>query len=150
MTEAIDEANRQNKALTTATAQYDAYGRAGTMGCAQTSKSGGEGRLIAAQTEEADTAAAAGDVEQGGTASIEALENELAIAQENADKSQRENEELNERLASLEEQIETLQRLISLKDDQLASMQADGVIAGATETHADAAAEQTEIGRAHV
>src|SRR5690554_2387411 len=144
MTEAIAEVNRQNKALTTATAQYDATGRAGTMGGEQTSKSGGEVRLIAAQTEEADTAAAAGDVEQGGTASIAALENELAIAQENADKSQRENEELNERLASLEEQIETLQRLISLKDDQLASMQADGVIAGATETHADAAAEQTE------
>lgn len=144
MTEAIAEVNRQNKALTTATAQYDATGRAGTMGGEQTSKSGGEVRLIAAQTEGADTAAAAGDVEQGGTASIAALENELAIAQEDADKSQRENEELNERLASLEEQIETLQRLISLKDDQLASMQADGVIAGATETHADAAAEQTE------
>lgn len=136
---AIAEVNRQNKALTSTTAQYDATGRAGAMSGEQSDKSGGEVRLLAAKTEEAKAAGTTGDVSQGTDASRQALENDLAIALENVDSSKRENKELNERLASLEDQIETLQRLISLKDDQLAGLQVDGAIA------ADAADKQIEV-----
>lgn len=126
---AIAEVSRQNKALSTATAQYDATGRTGSMSGEQASKSGGEVRLLATKTEDAESAGTAGDVGEGSGVSRQALENDLAIALENVDSSQRTNEELSTRLASLEEQIETLQRLISLKDDQLAGLQTDSALA---------------------
>lgn len=129
MAAAVAEVGRQNKALTTATAQYDATGRTGSMSGEQTSKSGGEVRLLAAKSEDAATAGTAGDVGEGSGVSRQALENDLAIALENVDSAQRNNEELSARLASLEDQIDTLQRLISLKDDELASLQADGAVA---------------------
>ena len=131
---AVAEVSRQNRALSTATAQYDATGRAGDTATQQPSQSGGEVRLIAAKTADAKAAGAAGEVGEGAGVSRQALENDLAIALENADKSQRDNEELSERLVSLEEQINTLQRLISLKDDQLAGLQAgNAVVAVPTE-----------------
>ncbi|MFV1873725.1 MAG: FimV/HubP family polar landmark protein [Oleiphilus sp.] len=48
---------------------------------------------------------------------------ELAIALEKLDKTSIENTELNSRLTDLEEQLSTLQRLLTLKNDQLASIQ---------------------------
>ncbi len=124
--QAIAEVDRQNRALKTGAAQIDATGRAGTAVAAATAKDGGEVRLVSAQSDHAESAGASGDAGQGaGSGRQQALENDLAIALENVDKSRRENQELRERLESLEEQINTLQRLISLKDDQLATMQVD-------------------------
>lgn len=51
------------------------------------------------------------------------LEQELSLAAENLDKSQRDNQELRTRLDTLEEQINTLQRLINLKDQQMVALQ---------------------------
>lgn len=130
MAAAVAEVNRQNQALAgTTSAQYDATGRTGSMSGEQTNKSGGEVRLLTANDEDAAEASTSGDVEDGSDLSRQALENDLAIALENVDKTQRNNEELTERLSSLEQQIETLQRLISLKDDELAELQAGGVAA---------------------
>lgn len=123
---AIAEVARQNRAVSSATAQIDATGRTSSFDGEQTSQ-GGEVRLIADKTEDGEAASAAGEVGQGSDVTREALENDLAIALENADRNQRDNQELNERLESLEDQIETLQRLISLKDDQLAELQAGGL-----------------------
>lgn len=62
----------------------------------------------------------------GSAASGEAsaLRDELAASQETLDKARRENSELSSRIGDLEEQIETLQKLLELKDDQLAALQA--------------------------
>jgi pilus assembly protein FimV len=62
-----------------------------------------------------------------GTASgkgVEALRNQLTASQESLEKGKRDNKELQSRLDDMERQIATLQRLISLKDDQLAALQA--------------------------
>ncbi|UXD87370.1 FimV/HubP family polar landmark protein [Thalassolituus hydrocarboniclasticus] len=147
--QAVAEVDRQNRALNAGAAQIDATGRRGAAGAAATAKDGGEVRLLSAQTDDSDSAGTSGDIGQGtGSGRQQALENDLAIALENVDKSRRENQELRERLESLEEQINTLQRLISLKDDQLATMQVDGAQQAAEATEAApadvASAETTE------
>ena len=120
---AVAEVDRQNREATGA-AQIDATGRAGKMAEASEARDGGEVRLLTARSNEADSAGVSGDVAATmGSERQQALENDLAIALENVDKSRLENQELRQRLESLEEQINTLQRLISLKDDQLATMQ---------------------------
>ena len=122
--QAVAEVARQNRALQPGVAQVDATGRGGDVMPARADKQGGEVRLLSAGAEEAESAAASGEVAGGlGSDRQQALENDLAIALENVDKGRRENEELRKRLEALEEQINTLQRLISLKDDQLAGMQ---------------------------
>lgn len=63
----------------------------------------------------------------GGTASgkgVEALREQLTASQESLEKGRRDNQELQSRLDDMERQIATLQRLISLKDDQLSALQA--------------------------
>jgi len=51
------------------------------------------------------------------------IRQELAFALESADISRQENEELRKRLSVLEEQLASMQRLITLKDDTLSAMQ---------------------------
>jgi len=78
-------------------------------------------RVIVGNADEAGADAAISGRTAGGSGA--ATSEELAIAKERLDKSTRENEELKSRLENLEGQLDTLQRLISLKDDQLAEMQ---------------------------
>lgn len=59
----------------------------------------------------------------GGGQNIEKLRNDLSIALESADAARRENEELRSRLSALEGQINSMQRLLTLKDGTLADMQ---------------------------
>lgn len=71
------------------------------------------------------------DMERGASGQVAAetagnqarLDKELSLAFENLDKSQRENQELRTRLDALEDQINTLQRLINLKDEQMVALQ---------------------------
>ncbi|ANY86157.1 MULTISPECIES: FimV/HubP family polar landmark protein [Pseudomonas] len=65
-----------------------------------------------------DTKGAAGDAK--------ALSDKLAVAQESLDTSRRDNEELKSRMADLQSQLDKLQRLIQLKNDQLARLEAQG------------------------
>ncbi len=51
------------------------------------------------------------------------LSQRLAITLEDLDKSQRQNDEMAQRLAALEEQVKTMQRLMVLKDQELAKLQ---------------------------
>jgi len=66
-----------------------------------------------------DTKGAAGDAK--------ALSDKLAMAQESLDTSRRDNEELKSRMSDLQSQLDKLQRLIQLKNDQLARLQAQNV-----------------------
>jgi pilus assembly protein FimV len=70
-----------------------------------------------------------------------ALADKLAVTQESLDTTRRENEELNSRLNDLQGQLDKLQRLMQLKDDQLAKLQA-GLAASAEAPPADS--EQIE------
>ena len=55
----------------------------------------------------------------------EDLENRLLVTQESVDKVSRENAELGEKLDSIQEQLAAMQRLIELKDQQMAALQAE-------------------------
>jgi len=89
----------------------------------QSVKSGDELKLVVAETSAVDqqSGAHAGESTTDGTSS--ALQNDLTVTLEKLDQSNREKKELNSRVTDLEEQLETLQRLLTLKDDQLANLQ---------------------------
>jgi len=57
--------------------------------------------------------------------------NKLAVAQESLDTARRDNAELKSRMTDLQSQVDKLQRLIQLKNDQLAKMQAPETAAAA-------------------
>ncbi|HHJ14214.1 MAG TPA: hypothetical protein ENJ79_07535 [Gammaproteobacteria bacterium] len=67
-------------------------------------------------------ASATGSGEAG--ADIETLQRELIMANEALEAQRRQSEEMSSRLSMLEEQIRNMQRLIQLKDDALAQLQA--------------------------
>ncbi len=123
--QAVNEVMRQNRELQSAGAQIDATANAAQTNKAEQLADGGELKLLSKTSQVSDSAGAGGDVESGvvGDGRQDALQNDLAIALETLDTRKLENEDLKTRLASLEEQIATLQRLVSLKDDQLASIQ---------------------------
>jgi pilus assembly protein FimV len=56
---------------------------------------------------------------------IAALENQLAISEENLDRARLENAELMARFADLEDQIDILQNIIAMQDERLAQLQAN-------------------------
>ncbi|WP_296255100.1 MULTISPECIES: FimV/HubP family polar landmark protein [unclassified Pseudomonas] len=62
-----------------------------------------------------------------GAAGDAELSNKLAVAQESLDSTRRDNAELKSRMGDLQSQLDKLQRLIELKNNQLAKMQAAGV-----------------------
>lgn len=63
---------------------------------------------------------------QPGAGDAKALNDKLAVAQESLDTSRRDNEELKSRMSDLQSQLDKLQRLIQLKNDQLARLEAQG------------------------
>ncbi|MCL6268687.1 hypothetical protein M3P05_01800 [Sansalvadorimonas sp. 2012CJ34-2] len=76
---------------------------------------------LGAEEQSADGAdQGAGDAEGRRTRE---LESQMSIKQEQLATLSRENAELNDRLRDLEEQIESLEKLVSLKSDQLAALQ---------------------------
>ncbi|MDB6144400.1 MAG: LysM protein [Pseudomonas sp.] len=63
---------------------------------------------------------------KGAAGDGKAISNKLAIAKENLDTTRRDNTELKSRMTDLQSQLDKLQRLIQLKNDQLAKIQAEG------------------------
>ncbi|EJM56994.1 FimV/HubP family polar landmark protein [Pseudomonas sp. GM48] len=63
---------------------------------------------------------------KGAAGDAKALSNKLALTQESLDTSRRDNAELQSRMADLQSQVDKLQRLIELKNNQLAKLQAEG------------------------
>ena len=74
-------------------------------------------RLVAGVDEASDDDTGAADGQNGG------LRDALDRTKEQLDSAEREKTELNERLADIQGQLETLQRLLELKDAQLAALQ---------------------------
>ncbi|MEN5302479.1 FimV/HubP family polar landmark protein [Pseudomonas sp. TWI628] len=63
---------------------------------------------------------------QAGGNSVKAINDKLAVAQESLDTSRRDNDELKSRVSDLQSQMDKLQKLIQLKNDQLARLEAQG------------------------
>jgi pilus assembly protein FimV len=122
----------QSDAVRETARQYSEWNQAREAAASQQAAGGG-----ASGTEPAEDAAAkphlelvaadmpAKDGEGGaGAASVKSLQNELLIANEALEAQRRESEEMSARVSLLEEQIQNMQRLIQLKDEDLARLQA--------------------------
>ncbi|MBA54719.1 MAG: hypothetical protein CMK89_09710 [Pseudomonadales bacterium] len=70
------------------------------------------------------SAGTSGDSGQGGSAETGQLRDQLSVAEENIDKFKLENEELRLRLSDLEDQLDTSEKVLTLKDEQIAALQA--------------------------
>lgn len=92
--------------------------------------------LVSAESGKAKGKGVAGDAK--------ALNNQLAVTQESLDTKRRDSAELKSRMTDLQSQMDKLQRLIELKNNQLAKLQAEGA-AGAPATTATAAAIPAEL-----
>ncbi len=83
---------------------------------------------------------------QGGDGGSGKLQDALAIAEENVDKLKLDNQELSLKVNDLEAQLETSEKVLSLKDEQIAAMQARlrelEKLAAATPSSVDQSLEQ--------
>ncbi|MBZ2187671.1 peptigoglycan-binding protein LysM [Alcanivorax sp. JB21] len=80
----------------------------------------GQVRLVAPESAGTGAGTGAGSAREGDSA---ALQNELAIRDENLDQLRRENRELAERLNDLEGQVDTSEQILSLRNDQITRLQ---------------------------
>ncbi len=121
--DAVAEVAVQNQAIAKRKAQLDAT-RKDTAMQRDDKLSGTQLKLLAGGEATTDNErSASGQVAAKTAGDQSKLEKDLSITLENLDKTTRENQELRSRLDSLEEQINTLQRLINLKDEQMVALQ---------------------------
>lgn len=130
----------QPKAIAEVTAQNNAWrqGRRGAAG----NQAAGKQQLDATKRTQAGnapartngqdnlslvSAEAAKKGAKGGVGDSQALNNQLAMTKEQLDTARRDNEELKSRIADLESQLEKAQRILQLKNDQLAKLQAGAI-----------------------
>lgn len=136
--EAIAQVSEQNAAWregrAVASRQLDATRRTTAGAAPATTEAGDSLKLVAA---EAGQATRGSDT---GSAGSKALADKLAVTQESLDSTRRENAELQSRVGDLQSQLDKLQRLVELKDSQLAKMQAD--LSAAPEAPAPAATQE--------
>ncbi|WP_181298787.1 FimV family protein [Pseudomonas sp. Q2-TVG4-2] len=138
--EAIQQVAQQNASwrqaagsAATGTRQLDATQRGSAGAAPSRSESGDNLRLVAPETGESTTGS---DTGTGNDAN--ALRDKLAVTEESLDSSRRENVDLKDRLNDLQGQLDKLQRIMQLKDDQLAKLQAQ--LAAGAEAGADTGA----------
>jgi len=93
-------------------------GRIGRTGTADAS-SGDSGRLELLASDTAGVSAGG----QTGAAGDQVSQQDLALSREATEASRQENEELRSRISTLEQQIDNVTRIASLKDEQLAALQ---------------------------
>lgn len=95
----------------------------------QAGKTTGKKAAVAKGTGAGEVTLVAPSATGGGKASggkdLEKLQNQLAIAEEGMDKSARENKELASRLADLDKQVKASDRLLGMKNDQIAGLQGE-------------------------
>ncbi|WP_070886747.1 FimV/HubP family polar landmark protein [Pseudomonas argentinensis] len=128
---------------TAASRQIDATRRSAAGAAPSEVTSEDKLKLVAAEAGKATSGS------ESGTANNAALANQLAVTQESLDSTRRENDELKDRMGDLQGQLDKLQRLIQLKDNQLAKLQADvaasnGQAAGGAGAAAGAASAPAE------
>ncbi len=134
--QAVNAVRQQNQKWSSSTSQKPVLTSAAPTASTPSSASTPEGRLTLGSADSGQ-----GDVKSAGASgSGESLQNELAIAQEELDRSSRENSELRDRISELESQIQTMEELVSVTNDQLKALQ----IATQTNNEADASVSVTE------
>ncbi|WP_262730593.1 FimV/HubP family polar landmark protein [Alloalcanivorax marinus] len=114
---------RQQRADTPEPAPVDATGR--DTASAPRDGAGGDGRVTLVTPDSTD-GVQDGDgtgSQGGGQANTAALQNELAIRDENLDSLRRENDELRSRIGDLDAQVSTSQRLLELRNEKIAALQ---------------------------
>lgn len=109
--------------------QLDATRRAEAGAAPAQSERSDNLRLVAP---EAGSATSGSDAGGTGGGNSKALADKLAVTQESLDSSRRESAELKSRVDDLQSQLDKLQRLIQLKDSQLAKLQASVAEQGQT------------------
>ena len=124
--QAINEVIEQNAALRKPKTKTPTSSAAATEAPAQPTKSAqADDQLKLIVPEKDSKASDSASSDPSGTSSAgTASEEELAMTLEQLDKSNLENNELTGKVDALEEQLQTLQRLLTLKNDQLANLQA--------------------------
>jgi pilus assembly protein FimV len=110
---------REGRNVARSARQLDATKRSAAGAAPAQAKTQDSLKLVSADTGEATSGS-----DKGATDS-KALTDKLAVTQESLDSTRRENDELKGRMGDLQGQLDKLQRLIQLKDDQLAKLQAD-------------------------
>jgi pilus assembly protein FimV len=92
-----------------------------------TKRARGEGASSQAATDKLSLVSAdTGKGGKGAAGDAKELSNKLAVTQESLDTTRRDNAELKSRMSDLQSQLDKLQRLIELKNNQLAKLQAEG------------------------
>jgi pilus assembly protein FimV len=110
---------REGRSVAASARQLDATKRTSAAVAPAKVEAGDSLKLVAADSGKATAGS------DKGAADSKALTNKLAVTQESLDSSRRENDELKGRMTDLQSQLDKLQRLIQLKDDQMAKLQAD-------------------------
>ena len=87
------------------------------------SSSGAQLKLATPDSSKTGASEGAGRKLSGDTSDVTALRKELAMALEAADANRQENAELRSRMAQLEQQLTSMQRLLELKDGNMAALQ---------------------------
>ena len=112
---------REGRSLPTAGAlQLDATKRDEAGNAPATVEAADSLRLVAADAGKAEAGS-----DKGAGDDTKAIVDKLAVSQENLDTAVRQGDELKGRVSDLQGQLEKLQKLIELKDSQLAKLQAD-------------------------
>ncbi|BES71609.1 motility hub landmark protein FimV [Marinobacter nanhaiticus D15-8W] len=120
--QASQEVTVQNRALQTPTPAVDATGQQPTVVQQGEQAPQDELRLVAGN----DSTSPEDGASSGGADGVEGgAEGSTAVVMEQLDKTRRENEELNSRVEDLQAQLATMQRLVELKNSQLAELQAE-------------------------
>lgn len=124
--QAINEVIEQNAALRKPKTKTPTSSAAATKAPVQpTTSAQADDQLKLIVPEKDSKASDSASSDPSGTSSTgTASEEELAMTLEQLDKSNLENNELTGKVDALEEQLQTLQRLLTLKNDQLANLQA--------------------------
>ena len=128
---------REGRSVARATRQLDATKRSVAGAAPAQVKTQDSLKLVSADTGKATSGS------DKGAADSKALTDKLAVTQESLDSTRRENDELKGRMGDLQGQLDKLQRLIQLKDDQLAKLQAD--LAASKQAPVQAAAVEASV-----
>lgn len=107
------------------------------------SSSGAQLKLATPDTRKTD---GSGSALSGDTSDVAALRKELAMALESVDANRQENAELRSRMTQLEQQLTSMQRLLELKDGNMAALQ-NKKAANPTTTPSQAAATASSTGQ---
>ncbi len=144
--EAIQQVAQQNASWRSGNAspvagarQLDATQRSSAGAAPSRAEQGDNLRLVAP-----DSGTSASGSESGSGNEAKALRDKLALTEESLDSSRRENIDLKDRLSDLQGQLDKLQRLMQLKDDQLAKLQAQLGADSPAETGVTAPAPQPD------